>query len=75
MFRKLKGKLRELDMTQADLCKKLARSHTYISERMTGKKSWELDDCYDILRIIGEPYSAINEYFPRHGQSVMKEDK
>lgn len=70
MFRKLKGKLRELELTQEYLCKKLHRSKTYISDRMTGRKSWELDECFEILQILGEPANRLIEYFPKGGRPV-----
>lgn len=68
MFRKLKGKLRELELTQDDICKKLHRSRGYLSARITGKASWELDECFEILDIIGEPREKFLEYFPKGGR-------
>lgn len=64
---KLRGALIAADIDGAYLARKLLRGRTYISNRMTGKESWTIDECYKILDLIGAPHSALAEYFPPRG--------
>ena len=58
MFRKLRGKLKELDIDQAYLAEKFGVNVMTISHCMTGKKPWRLDWMYQMLDIKGV-YDAI----------------
>lgn len=49
---------------QQDLCRILTRSQTYISDRMTVRKSWELDEVYAMCKLLEIPMEKISEYFP-----------
>ena len=68
MFKKLRGKLKEFDIDQAYLAKKLNVSSASISNRFTGKYPWNLTHMYTIMDMIQEPYELLNEYFPKDGR-------
>lgn len=69
LYMKLRGLLHENDHTQLDLQPLLVRSESYITDRMTGKRSWELNDCYTILDWLNVPADQIHEYFPEGGKT------
>lgn len=66
---KLRGALMALDIDGAYLARRLLRCPNYVSERMTGHKPWNIDECYRILDLIGAPHSALAEYFPPGGKA------
>lgn len=67
MFRKLRGKLRELDIDQSYLAKKLDICVMSISRKMTGKSPWTSDEMYAVMDLIQEPYEKLHEFFPKGG--------
>jgi len=69
MFLKLRGRMKELGMEQYLFAKKLGRSTSYISHRMTGKHEWLLSEMYAALDILCVPYDQLGEYFPKGGKS------
>lgn len=75
MFRKLRGKLRELNMDQAYIAKKLGLSEVTISLRMTGKREWLLSEMYAVMDLIQEPYEKLHEYFPKDGGVTAQKRK
>lgn len=64
---KLRGALTARDITGQYLARRLLKSGNYISERMVGRKPWNLDECYKIMDMIGAPYTELAEYFPPKG--------
>lgn len=60
----LNKELYALGYTQYDLAKELGRSQQYVSMRMTGKCSWEMDEVYQICTILGLDIYRIPVYFP-----------
>lgn len=69
MYRKLRGKLKEIDADQKYIAKKLNVSSVCISQKMTGKHQWKLDEMYFLMDLIREPYEKLHEYFPKNGQA------
>ncbi len=67
MFLKLHGKLRELDVDQAYLAKKLHIDASTLSLRFNGKGDWRMSEMYAIMDLIQEPYEKLHEYFPKGG--------
>lgn len=61
----LKKHLYGKEIEQKDLCKVLGRSQTYITQRITGRQPFNMDDVYQICDIAEIPYGNIPEYFPR----------
>jgi len=70
LYRKLRGALVEKEIDQAYLAKKLGLNQPMsISKRMTGKVPWRINEMYAILDILGVPYEALSEYFPKDGKA------
>lgn len=67
MFRKLRGKLKELDIDQKYLAKFFGLSQASISHRLTNQCSWTLDEMYVVMDLIQEPHEKLHEYFPKDG--------
>lgn len=64
-YAKLRGVLRERDITSAELASMLGRSQSYVSERMSAKKYfWDIREIYTILNILGISCDRIFEFFP-----------
>jgi hypothetical protein len=70
MFRKLRGKLKEMDIDQAYLGKQLGLTRVCISNRMTGKVAWCLNEMYALMELIQEPVERLHEYFPKDGVDI-----
>ncbi len=66
-YAKLKGKMCEEDMKQAEICQKLGKSQTWMTNRLTGVGCFTVDDGYRILDILRVPHSEFTEYFPPGG--------
>lgn len=60
----LKARMYERDAQNTDIANLLGRSATYVSERLTGKKFFTLDDAYKILKYLDLPMEEIFVYFP-----------
>lgn len=65
MLKKLKTELFANDIIQDMVCEQLGKSQTYVTNRMTGKKSFSLKDAYLICDMLELPYSNILELFPK----------
>lgn len=61
----LKKHLYAKEIEQKDLCKVLGRSQTYITQRITGRHPWTIDEIYQICDLAAIPYISITEYFPK----------
>lgn len=68
MFKKLRGKLKEIDIDQTYLAKFFDLSQASVSHRLTGKCAWTLTEMYSLMDIIKEPYEKLHEYFPKGGR-------
>lgn len=67
-YAKLRGLLRERDLTSSDLADMLGRSQSYVSERMTAKHYyWDIREIYTILAWLGISLDRIFEFFPPNG--------
>ena len=69
-YGKLRGKMREKGIKGYYLARKLGMTPQSVSQRMTGKTTWRVDEMYSILSMLGEPDSKLSEYFPRDGVDV-----
>ena len=72
MFKKLKGEMFANDIDQKYLCKELGKSKTYMTNRMTGRYPWCMDDVYKICDLLEITYDRISEYFPKDGKDIKK---
>lgn len=67
-FIELELLMRRKHITQADLVPVLGKeSRCGITNRFTGKTSWQLDEMYAVLDFLGLPKSEIFNYFPPKG--------
>lgn len=66
-FKNLRMAIWENDMTIGELAERLDKSQTYITNRMTARFSFTMDDVYEICSILDIPLEKIPEYFPKNG--------
>lgn len=67
MFGKLKGRIAENEMDQRCIREAIGKSQTYVTQRMTGRKPWTMDDVYTLCDLLSIPTSDIPVFFPREG--------
>lgn len=63
-FSKLKGLLTEHGLRQRDYIEILGCSQTYLTNRLTRKQPFNLNDIYLTMDYFGLPHTQISEYFP-----------
>lgn len=68
LFIRVQALMMETGYTQDMLARYLRKSKTYVSNRMTGRYSWDIDDIYALCDLFKLDYHTIPEYFPRGGQ-------
>lgn len=64
-FRRLKVLMFEQDIDQKYLCGHMKKSQTYITNRMSGKQPFSMDDVYMLCDILKIQPNQIPDYFPR----------
>ena len=67
-YKKLKIEMAANDIDQRYLQKRLDRSQYYISDRMMGRRPWNMDDVYAICDLLHISYGLIPMYFPKGGE-------
>lgn len=55
------------DMNSADLGMRLMLTQQSISNRMTGRCPWKIDEMYSIMDLFGLPHDQLHIYFPPNG--------
>lgn len=64
-FIELQLMMRRQHVTQEDIAKAIGlESNCAVSNRLTGKSYWRLDEAYKVLERLGIPLSEIFTYFP-----------
>lgn len=63
----LAGRLRQLDMTQGDVAKRLGLCSAAVSDRFRGRTPWTLWEAYEVLDLVGAEPSELPIYFPANG--------
>lgn len=66
-FQKLRRALKESDIDESYLARRLLLSESTVSFRMTAKYPWKIDECYQIMDMLKLPHSELSEYFPKDG--------
>lgn len=66
----LSGRLRQLELTQADVAKKLGVGQPAISSRFNGRVPWTSDEMYKILDLCRARPEELHLYFPRDGRAT-----
>lgn len=64
MPRKLRALMVEKEVDQKYLCEQLGKSQSYITERITQKRPWSMDEVYTICALLGIQHDEIPVYFP-----------
>lgn len=66
-FKELKCLLILQDKQQSDLVRATGKSQAYITERMSGRRPFDMDDVYAICAELEIAFSDIPKYFPPKG--------
>lgn len=64
---KLRGAMIAADIDQKYLARKLLLSTKCVSQRMTGKHPWTMDEVYTIMDLLRLPHDQLAVYFPPKG--------
>lgn len=68
-FGLLRGRMVDCDLTQEDIARQLKLSMNSVSRRMNGKEPWRLDECYELMELLGLKDKQLMRYFPRGGRN------
>lgn len=60
----LRDQLKSIRMDHAELARVINRSRVYVANRMTGRGSFTLDECYAIRSAVGLTGRPLEEVFP-----------
>ena len=55
------------DMNSADIGRRLMLTQQSISNRMTGRSPWRIDEMYSLMELFGLPYDQLHIIFPPNG--------
>lgn len=66
-YKYLRGRLRAMGLTDADLAKEIGMTSNAMSRRMTGRVAWSMDEMYETLRVCDAPAEELHLYFPKNG--------
>ena len=66
----LAGRLRQLNMNCGDLAYALGISAMAVSNRMTCKTQWGIEEMYKVLDICRAQPEELHLYFPRDGRAT-----
>lgn len=66
-YRKLRALMLELGHDQTTLAKRTGMTRQQISDRMTGKVPWTLDEVYRVCDVLCIEAKDIKQYFPPRG--------
>ena len=69
LYKKLRGLMAENGDTQKDLGDVLNISSRSVSDRMTGRIPWSLDEMYSVMDRYSIPYDLLHEVFPNNGRA------
>jgi len=67
----LRAKMAEYDVDQKYLCKLIGRSQTYLTQRITAKKPWDITDMYTILKELNIQTKKMHKIFPDYTQIMQ----
>lgn len=67
-FEALRFRLREKYMTTDDIVKVVGHGKSYVSQRMSGQRQWELADIYAIMKLLDIPAYQMPAYFTEDGK-------
>ncbi len=70
MYKRLRVKLYEHDITFEMLAKELGVSNTYVTNRFSCKYPFSMDDVHVICRLLSIPHEEVMEYFPERRKTA-----
>lgn len=70
MYNYLRGRLKQLDIDQAELAVRMGLSQPSISKRFTGQIPWDVEEMYQLMDICRAQPEELHIYFPRGGMSA-----
>ena len=62
-YSKMKGKIKELGLTQSDFAKKIGITEQTLSLRFSNKRPFRQDEIMKIMSLFSEPLENIHIYF------------
>ena len=68
-YNKLRALMQEHEYDQVHIARILRRSPRYVWARLNNHASWELNDCYQLLKTFGLPPDKLTEVFPDGGRN------
>lgn len=60
----VKKKMLDKHLINLDLQEALGKSQPYVTERMKGRKSFDMDEIYVLCKVLDIPLNEISKYFP-----------
>lgn len=72
-FKELKCLMIMNDKQQSDLARVTGKSQAYITERMSARRPFDMDDVYAICKEVGIALCDIPKYFPPKGITIKGE--
>ena len=69
-YKLLRKRLRDYDIDQQYLEEILKRSPGYVSNCLTGKGDWQMQEVYTIIKLCQIPVEEIYKYFPPDGIDI-----
>lgn len=64
MYSKLRGIMREKNVTQEEIADELNTCQSYVSQRLTGRTKIDIGFAYKVLDILHIPHDQFSVYFP-----------
>jgi hypothetical protein len=68
-YHALRAELYGDGVTHAQLARRLRIGTTTLSRKLNAKSPWTLDECYQVLDLLGKPVDQLSEVFPRGGRN------
>ena len=67
-YAELRKLMRDNEITQAQLGRRLNRSTTYMTDRISGEQSFTMDEAYAIMALFNVPIERLHEILPPEGK-------
>lgn len=68
-FQKLRARLLEYDIEQADYARRIGKSPRWVSDRLNGHMPWDTDTIYQTMEMLDIAPDEMHIFFPRGGQN------
>ena len=68
-FQAIRSELYANEIGQELLARRLRISTHTVSRKLNGHTEWTLEECYQVLDLLGRPYADLPALFPRGGKN------